>query len=412
LGYSTNMEMFVKEETNVCGQPVDSQGPVYLDCAATTPIDPAVMEVCVRYMVEEYGNAGSRTHEFGTRANKAVQLAREQVAAVVDARREDVIFTSGATEANNLAILGLAPFGKREGRRHIVSTQIEHKAVLEPLEALVRCGFEVTLIPPTSGGWVEPDAVLDAVRLDTLLVSVMHVNNETGVIQPIAAIADRLEGHAAFLHTDAAQGYGKDLEQLRHPRLDMISVSGHKIFAPKGIGTLILRMRDMRRAPLEPLLHGGGQERGLRPGTLPVHLVAGLGAAAEAAISDWEVRRAQCIHIREQLLSAIEPLKPSMNADTSRVLPNILNFSLEGFDSEAVMLAVRAQVAISNGSACTSHSYTPSHVLRAIGIDEERISGALRWSWCHLTPPVEWGLVVDSISVLCKCDFIDQLSSQ
>lgn len=364
--------------------------PVYLDCNATTPIDPAVREVVLHYLLDEFGNAGSRTHEYGTRANQAVQRAREQVARVVDSQREEVVFTSGATESNNLAILGLGPFGEREGRRHIVSTQIEHKAVLEPLNALSGRGFEVTLVPPGQGGWVEADAVLDAVRPETLLVSVMHVNNETGVIQPIAELADRLDDHPTFLHTDAAQGYGKELDQLRHPRIDMISVSGHKLYAPKGVGALILRRRGFKRPPLTPLMHGGGQERGLRPGTLPVALIAGLGAAAELALSRNNEWWSVCRRFRASLLEAMDPLRPKLNASLERTLPNTLNFSLPGLDSEAVMLSLKDLVAISNGSACTSQSYQLSHVLSAMGHSEERVRSALRWSWCHLSDEPHW----------------------
>lgn len=368
----------------------DSDRPVYLDCNATTPIDPAVRQVVERYLFEEFGNAGSRTHEYGTRANQAVQLAREQVARVVEAHREDVVFTSGATEANNLAILGLAPHGEREGRRHIVSTQIEHKAVLEPLEALARRGFEVTLVPPTTGGWVEADAILDALRPDTLLVSVMHVNNETGVIQPVAEVAERLGDHPAYLHTDAAQGFGKELDQLRHPRIDMISASAHKVYAPKGVGALILRRRGFKRPPLTPLMYGGGQERGLRPGTHPVHLIAGFGAAADLALANHREWWASCKRFRTALLAGIESLQPQLNTAIERALPNTLNFSIAGLDSEAVMLALKAILAVSNGSACTSQSYEPSHVLTAMSLCDKRIAGALRWSWCHLTPQPEW----------------------
>jgi len=393
-GLSTGRQTCVQVEPHTSAP----DRPVYLDCNATTPIDPAVRDVVLHYMLEEFGNAGSRTHEYGARANRAVQHARGQVAKVVDAQREDVVFTSGATESNNLAILGLAPFGEREGRRHIVSTQIEHKAVLEPLEALASRGFEVTLVPPTRGGWVETDAILDAVRPDTLLVSAMHVNNETGVIQPIEEIADRLADHPAFLHTDAAQGFGKELDQLRHPRIDMISVSGHKLYAPKGVGALILRRRQFKRPPLTPLMYGGGQERGLRPGTLPVPLIAGLGAAAELAIARNAEWRNACERFRDALLAAIEPLKPQVNAPIERTLPNTLNFTLTGLDSEAAMLGLKNVVAISNGSACTSQSYEPSHVLRAMRLPEERVDGALRWSWCYLSTGPDWTEVVTGIA--------------
>lgn len=395
-GLSTNPQTFGIDNLS---SPAHTR-PVYLDCNATTPIDPAVREVVLHYLLDEFGNAGSRTHLYGTRANQAVQRAREQVARVVDSQRDDVVFTSGATESNNLAILGLGPFGEREGRRHIVSTQIEHKAVLEPLNALSRRGFEVTLVPPTPGGWVEADAVLDAVRSDTLLVSVMHVNNETGVIQPIAEIADRLGDHPAFLHTDAAQGFGKELDQLRHLRIDMISLSGHKLYAPKGVGALILRRRGFKRPPLSPLMYGGGQERGLRPGTLPVPLTAGLGVAAELALSRNAEWWSDCERLRASILKAIEPLQPQFNAPIERTLPNTLNFSLIGLDSEAAMLGLRDLIALSNGSACTSQSYEPSHVLRAMGLSDERVSSSLRWSWCHMSIQPNFRAVVEALTSL------------
>jgi cysteine desulfurase len=263
--------------------------PVYLDCAATTPLDPRVRAEMLRFLDEDFGNAGSRTHAFGQRARAAVEHARDRVAAVVGSSRGDVIFTSGATESNNLAILGLA--AAAGDRRHIVSTAIEHHAVLEPLDTLSRRGFDVTLVPPDEGGAVDPDAILAAVRRDTLLVSLMHVNNETGVIQPVTSVADRLDGTNTYLHIDAAQSFGREIEALRHPRLDLISASAHKINGPKGIGALIMRRRVGTRPPLQPLMVGGGQERGLRPGTIPVPLVAGFGLAAELATLEADARR-------------------------------------------------------------------------------------------------------------------------
>lgn len=213
--------------------PRDRRSPRLFDCNATTPVDPRVVAEVMTYMAHEFGNSGSRTHGYGQIAKERVARAREQVAAVVAARPDEVTFTSGATESNNLAILGLAAAGKSSDRRHIVSTQIEHKAVLEPLAALVDRGFEVTLVPPTRGGWVDPAAIAEAVRPDTLLVSAMAVNNETGVIQPIADIAAVLDQHDTYFHVDAAQAFGKLSEPLRSPRIDMLSVSGHKVFAPK-----------------------------------------------------------------------------------------------------------------------------------------------------------------------------------
>jgi cysteine desulfurase len=359
---------------------------VYLDTAATTPVDPRVREELVRYLDLEFGNAGSRTHAYGARARSAVEQARYRVASVVGASRGDVIFTSGATESNNLALLGLAPAGERSRRRHIISTAIEHHAVLEPLRVLERRGFDVTLLAPTSGGYVEADAVVAALRPDTLLVSVMHVNNETGVVQPIAAIADRLADRDVFLHVDAAQGYGKDVHSLRHPRMDLISISGHKIGAPKGIGALVLRRRREARPPVEPLLFGGGQERGLRPGTIPVALVAGLGLAAELAAAEAEERAARCRRFRAQLIAGLAPLTPAVNGDPDRAVPHILNVAFPGLDAETVIDAWRDLVAISNGAACTSTEYTCSHVLAAMRLPRERIDGAVRLSWQHDTP--------------------------
>lgn len=373
---------------------------IYLDCNATTPVEPAVLEEFVRYARDEFGNAGSRTHEYGSRAKQAVQRSRGQVARVARAEQEEVIFTSGATESNNLVFLGLRKHGEHTGRRHIVSTAIEHKAVLEPLGYLEKCGFEVTLVAPDESGAVQPEKVLAAIRRDTLLVSVMHVNNETGVVQPIAEVAAGLAGHPAYFHVDAAQGFGKELSALQLPRVELISISGHKVFGPKGIGALVARRRGFERIPLEPLTYGGGQERGLRPGTLPVALVAALGMAAELALRDHGARMRRCAEIKEAAWSAFRRLGGIPNGDQSRTLPSTLNVALPGLDSEAVMLALKDLVAISNGSACTSQSYTASHVLTAMGLSEDRIKGALRLSWCHLTPDVDWNGVVQRIEGL------------
>ena len=370
---------------------------VYLDCNATTPLEPEVRAIVLRYLDDEYGNAGSRTHEFGARAQQAVQRARDQVAAVVDAKRDEVIFTSGATEANNLAILGLAPFGERSGRRHIITSAIEHKAVLEPVEVLRTRGFDVSIVPVTSGGSVDPADVRRALRGDTLLVSIMHANNETGVLQPIAEIAAELAEHEAFFHVDAAQGFGKDLQALRSPRIDLLSASGHKIYAPKGIGALIARRRRYERPPLEPLMYGGGQERGLRPGTAPVHLIAGFGAASELARRNNDARAQAALAMRSAALRALQSLDPVIIGDQARVLPHVLSITLPGRDSEAVMLALKDIAAISNGSACTSHEYRPSHVLRAMGLSEDSARRSLRISWSHLTDDVDWEAIVQAI---------------
>lgn len=373
---------------------------VYLDCNATTPVDPEVEGEFLRFIRDEFGNAGSRTHEYGARAKQAVQKARDQVAEVVKCKREEVIFTSGATEGNNLALLGLRDHGEDASQRHIISTAIEHKAVLEPLEHLAGQGFETTLVKPDASGAVEPEKIAAALRSDTLLISVMHVNNETGIIQPLDEIIRALGEHEAFLHVDAAQGFGKRIEDLQDPRIDLVSISGHKIFAPKGIGALITRRRGYRRPPLTPLIFGGGQERGLRPGTLPVALIVALGKAAEVAVRDNKKRTAQCESIKRSAIEAFEELGGVVNGDQSRAIPNTLSVAVPGLDSEAAMVAVKDIVAISNGSACTSQSYSPSHVLAAMGLTDEQVQGTLRLSWCHLTPEVPWGEVVSALRSL------------
>jgi cysteine desulfurase len=343
----------------------------------------------MRYLSEDYGNAGSRTHDFGMRAKQAVERAREQIAAVVAARREEITFTSGATESNNMVLLGLANRVDGATRRHIVSTAIEHKAVLEPLEQLVKQGFEVTLIHPDQSGRIDTQAVLDAVRPDTLLVSVMHANNETGIVQPIEAIAAGLPDEV-WLHVDAAQTFGKLITPLQNQRIDLISVSAHKVFGPKGVGALISRRRNGNRPPLSPLMFGGGQERGLRPGTQPVHLIAGFGMAARLALDEHDQRQAACLRFREEAMAAMARLGGQFNGDQEHCLPHVLNVSLPGLNSEAAMVSLKGILALSNGSACTSTSYEPSHVLAAMGLDQERIDSALRFSWCHMTPTVDW----------------------
>lgn len=374
--------------------------PTYLDCNATTPLEHAVREILLRFLTEEFGNEGSRTHEYGARAKQAVQKARDQVAAVVAAQRDEAIFTSGATESNNLAILGLRAAGLEQGKRHVITTAIEHKAVLEPCAALEADGFEITRLPVTAGGWVDPEAVRAALRPDTWLVSIMQANNETGVRQPLAAIAEVLKDHPAWFHTDAAQGFGKDLEPLRHPRIDLISLSGHKLHGPKGIGALIARRRGYARPPLRPLAYGGGQERGLRPGTLPVALIVALGLAAEIAVRDHIQRQQVCRRIREQALVVLMPLEPRLTGDQTQIMDHVLNLAFPGLDSEALMVGLKDLIAISNGSACTSSRYTPSHVLKAMGLDDDRANACVRISWCHLTPVVDWEAVASRICQL------------
>ncbi|SDU48130.1 cysteine desulfurase DndA [Jiangella alkaliphila] len=381
---------------------VRSDQPVYLDSNATTPVDPRIRAEVLTYMEHEFGNAGSRTHSYGQVAKERVNRARQEVAAAVAAAPDEIIFTSGATESNNISILGLEAHGRETGRKHIISTQIEHKAVLEPLEQLAHGGFDVTLVPPTPGGWIDPDEIRRALRPDTLLVSAMAVNNETGVIQPIDEIAQVLAKHDAYFHVDAAQAFGKVLEPLRNIRIDLLSASGHKIFAPKGIGALVTRRRRYSRPPLSPIMFGGGQERGLRPGTLPVALIAGLGLASSIAIREHEDWRRQCEAIRKEALSALEPLGVVMNGDLERAVPHTLNFTVPGVDSEAAIVALKDVVAISNGSACTSQSYDPSHVLAAANLPDAQIAGAIRVSWSHLTPEVPWAEVAGRLGRLAR----------
>jgi len=364
---------------------------VYLDCNATTPVEPEVAEIVRFYTEQEFGNAGSRTHEFGVRAKQAVLEARQKVAALIPGiDSSDVVFTSGATESNNIAILGLLNWAQKNGRRHIITTAIEHKAVLEPIAFAESRGFEVTRISPSGSGAIDASAVSKAIRDDTFLISVMHVNNETGIIQPIDEIADALPQAGCYLHVDAAQGYGKEIEKLAQSRIDLISISGHKIYAPKGIGALIMRRRKFKRAPLEPILFGGGQERGLRPGTLPVSLICGLGKAAELCQQNYSSRNDTNLAFRQTLFKVLEGLDYKLNGDDSLSVPNAVSLSFPGINSEALMLTLKGIAAISNGSACTSQSYESSYVLKAMGLPDDRIHSAIRISWCHMTNEPNW----------------------
>jgi cysteine desulfurase len=379
---------------------------IYLDCNATAPIEPEVADIVMFYMREEYGNAGSRTHEFGLRAKRAVEVARKQIAHVVDAEPSEVIFTSGATESNNIAILGLV--AAVEGKRHIISSPMEHKAVLEPLEQLTQRGFEVELLPADEKGWIDPQALAAALRPDTVLVSLMHVNNETGVKQPLLEYADVLEGHDAYFHTDSAQGFGKEFAPLQSKRIDLISISGHKIYGPKGVGALVTRRRGFDRIPLAPLMFGGGQEWGIRPGTLAVPLVAGLGLAAHIAERDEDSRVAWNLQCFDLAARALTSMGGVWNGDPNSLLGLSVNVSLPGVDSEAVILAMKGVAAVSNGSACTSQDYRPSHVLTSMGISAEQIDGAVRISWSHLTPAVDWAAIKESAAVLLSTNAMPQ----
>ncbi len=358
---------------------------IYLDCNATTPIEPEVVEKINHYLTKDFGNEGSHTHEYGSIAKKAVQEARDNIGNIVEASRNEIIFTSGATESNNIAILGLKDFGEKNNKKHIITTAIEHKAVLEPIEELKKIGFEVDILPVDKSGRVNPKNIKDKLKKDTLLVSVMSVNNETGIIQPIKEISELIKDHECYFHVDAAQGFGKDIETLKNKRIDLMSISGHKIYGPKGIGALVTRLRNFNKPPLKPLFFGGGQEAKLRPGTLPVHLIVGLGTAAKIAKRDHKKRNDKNKKIFDQITKLMQDLKGELNGDEKYLLGNCINFSIPNVDAEAFMLTTKDLISVSNGSACTSSTYEPSHVIKSMTNDENKIRGAVRISWCHLS---------------------------
>jgi cysteine desulfurase len=364
--------------------------PIYLDCNSTTPVEPTVAAVVKRFLEKDFGNPASPIHDYGVFARTAADHARGLVARVVNVRPDEVIFTSGATESNNLAILGLAEEGMRTHRRHVITTAIEHKSVLEPYEELERLGFEVEIVPVRPDGRFDPNRIAKTLRPDTLLVSTMQVNNETGVLQPIGSLAEVMAHSDAWWHVDAAQGFGKEFESLRHGRIDLISISGHKIYAPKGIGALIARKRGNRLPPLRPLMYGGGQEQGLRPGTLPVPLVAGLGQAAKLAQRHQRERQEKCLALRSDITKVLFSLGAQQNGDELSTLPHAINVSLPGIDSDKAIAALKDVIAVSSTSACTSHTREPSHVLVAMGCATERVESSLRFSWCHMTEEVDW----------------------
>ena len=331
---------------------------------------------------DEVGNPGS-PHRIGQQAKAVVHRARDQIGRVVNARRHEIVFTSGATESNNLALLGIVDHAETSGKRHVVASQIEHQAVLEPLRRLTKLGLEVTLVPPERNGRVDPQRFLEAVRADTVLITLMQANNETGVRQPIEEVAEFAGNRELLFHVDAAQGFGKDIEPLRHPGIDLISISGHKIYGPQGMGALVLRRRGFQLPPLTAIQWGGGQELGLRPGTLPVHLIAGFGMAAELALTEAEVRATRCEEIRAQLLTALAPLDPIVHGAAEFTQPHVLNVSIPGVDADLAIEELADVIAVSNGSACTTICDTVSHVLLAMQIDRQRLDEALRFSWYH-----------------------------
>lgn len=354
--------------------------PIYLDYNATTPLDPRVFEVMKEWYLGPPANSGSRTHVYGQRAKDAVEHARAQVAEVVAGKPEEIIFTSGATESNNLAILGLAAHGEATGKKHIVSTAIEHKAVLEPLQFLAKKGFEIELAPVCKGGYVDPDDLIRRVRDDTLLVSVMHANNETGIIQPVKEIGNALQNKTPFFHIDASQTFGKE-DGLAGIKFDLLSASSHKIYGPQGIGALVVKRQRNTRIPIACLVHGGGQERGLRPGTTPVALAVGFGEAAKLAKLESHSRAAASETVRNCLFQELRKIEHELNGDSTRCQPHVANIRFPNSDSEAIMMALKDSYAFSNGSACTSETYSPSHVLLAMGLDDDAANESVRISW-------------------------------
>lgn len=354
--------------------------PIYLDYNATTPLDPRVFEVMKEWYLGPPANSGSRTHVYGQRAKDAVEHARAQVAEVITGKPEEIIFTSGATESNNLAILGLAAHGEATGKKHIVSTAIEHKAVLEPLQFLAKKGFEIELAPVCKGGYVDPDDLFRRVRDDTLLVSVMHANNETGIIQPVKEIGEALQDKSPFFHIDASQTFGKE-NGLACIKFDLLSASSHKIYGPQGIGALVVKRRGNTRIPIASLVHGGGQERGLRPGTTPVALAVGFGETAKLAKLESHSRAAVSETVRNCLFQELRKIEHELNGDSTRCQPHVANIRFPNSDSEALMMALKDSYAFSNGSACTSETYSPSHVLLAMGLDDDAANESVRISW-------------------------------
>ena len=358
---------------------------IYLDCNATTPIEPEVVEKMNNYLTKDYGNEGSHTHSFGSIAKKAVQEATDQVGSLVNASRNEIIFTSGATESNNIAILGLKDYGLKKNKKHIITSAIEHKAVLEPIQELEKLGFEVDIVNVDESGRVNPKDIKDKLREDTLLISIMGVNNETGIVQPISEITEIIKDHDCYFHVDAAQMYGKNIETLSNKRIDLMSISGHKVFGPKGIGALVTRLRNFNKPPLQPLFFGGGQQAKLRPGTLPVHLIVGLGTAAKIAKKNLKKRQEKNKKIYDQIIKLMKSLNGNLNGDEKYLLGNCINFSVPNVDAEAFMLTTKDLISVSNGSACTSSTYEPSHVIKAMTNDKDKLKGAIRISWCHLT---------------------------
>jgi cysteine desulfurase len=362
--------------------------PIYLDYSATTPVDPRVAEKMMHYLTieGEFGNPASRSHRFGWQAEEAVDIAREQIADLINADPREIVFTSGATESDNLAIKGAAHFYGKKGK-HIITSKTEHKAVLDTCRQLEREGYEVTYLDPQSDGIVTPEQLKEALREDTILVSLMHVNNEIGVIQDIAAFAELCRANKTVLHVDAAQSAGKVDIDVQSMKVDLISFSGHKIYAPKGIGALYVRRKP--RIRLEAQMHGGGHERGMRSGTLPTHQIVAMGEAFRIAKEEMAAENERILALRTRLLNGLSDMEEVyVNGSLEHRVAGNLNISFNYVEGESLIMALK-DLAVSSGSACTSASLEPSYVLRAIGRDDELAHSSIRFSIGRFTTEEE-----------------------
>lgn len=362
--------------------------PIYLDNSATTPVDPRVAEVMVQYLTAEtkFGNPASKSHAYGWEAEEAVENARQQVASLIGADAKEVIWTSGATESDNLALKGIAHFYHKKGK-HIVTSAIEHKAVLDSCRQLEREGFEVTYLEPESNGLIDLEKLKAALRDDTILVSIMHVNNEIGVIQDLEAIGKITRERKIFFHSDAAQSAGKVEIDVNKMNIDLMSFSGHKIYGPKGVGALYVRRKP--RVRLEAQMHGGGHERGMRSGTLAVHQIAGMGEAFRIAQEEMAAESTRLAGLRDRFLQGIEGMEEVyVNGDLDQRIPGNINVSFNFVEGESLMMAIN-RLAVSSGSACTSASLEPSYVLRAIGRNDELAHSSIRFTFGRFTTEEE-----------------------
>lgn len=365
---------------------------IYLDYNSSAPIDGRVLDVMVDVYKNIIGNADSRTHDHGENARKIVEHARKQVASILKINKDEVIFTGGATESNNIALQGLKEYAYSTNKKHIITTSIEHKAVLETAKALEKQGFEVDYVSPDLSGRISVEDIMSKVREDTLLVSVMHVNNETGIIQPVYEIGEALKDREVLFHVDATQSFGKLVEELQKIQYNMLSMSAHKLGGPQGIGALILRKQKYKFPPVKAIMYGGQQEHGIRPGTLPVALIAGLGKACEIAEEGYKDNNRRCQVIKDKMKSMLEEsgLVYKYNGLQEYAFPTTVNVCFCGVSSEALMLSSKEFCSISNGAACNSKSYNTSYVLLAMGIPEDQIESSVRISWGYDTEIVEF----------------------